>query len=60
MDNNPISNSLYSHGYVSTNILQERVNLRCAYSWFGMNLPNHHFNDGTKKKEMSAMKNTHS
>jgi hypothetical protein len=23
-----------------------------------MNLPNHHFSDGTKKKEMSAMKRT--
>jgi hypothetical protein len=30
MDNNPVSKSFYSLGYVSTNILQERVNLRCA------------------------------
>jgi hypothetical protein len=45
---------------VSINVLQERVNLPCACSWFGMNLPNHHFGDGTKKKEMSAMKSTHS
>jgi ABC-type transporter MlaC component len=30
MDNNPVSKSLYSLGYVSTNILQERVNLRYA------------------------------
>jgi hypothetical protein len=60
MDNNPVSNLLYSLKYVSTNTLQERVNLCCAYSWLGMNLPNHHFSDGTKKKKMGAMKSTHS
>ena len=29
----------------------ERMNLRCTYPWFGMNLPNHHFGYGTKKEE---------
>ena len=38
MDNNRVSNSLYSLGYVSTNILQKRMNLSYAYSRFGMNL----------------------
>jgi hypothetical protein len=38
MDNKPISNSLYSIGYVSTNVLQERINRSYACSWFGMNL----------------------
>jgi hypothetical protein len=33
----------------------ERMNPRCACSWFGMNLPNHHFSDETKK-EMNDIK----
>jgi hypothetical protein len=49
-----ISNLLYSLGYVSFNMLQERMNPRYACSWFGMNLPNHHFSDGIK--EMSAIR----
>jgi hypothetical protein len=32
-----------------------RKEAMCACSWFGINLPNHHFSDGTKKKEMSAI-----
>jgi hypothetical protein len=38
MDNNPILNSLYSLGYVSTNVLQERIIRSYDCSWFSMNL----------------------
>jgi hypothetical protein len=55
MDNNPYFKLVVFPQVCVFNMLQERINPRCACLWFGMNLPNHHFNDGTKK-EMSAIK----
>ena len=53
-----VLNLLYTLGYVSTNILQEKNKYMLCLSmvWYGHAKPNHHFSDGTKKKETSATK----
>jgi hypothetical protein len=62
MNNNPYFKLVDSLGYVSINILQERMNIS-ACPWFGMNMrtqtkpPLQLWN---KEKKMSAVKSTHS